>query len=155
MPPYFFKISMVAGRGGGPGVRTPPELPSGVCVKRKNPVRILSYGGWGEGGRQLLMTNSPGPPLNLQTRLRCWRRRRTRHAAAYGGCHLATRNELQLFPGPDSYALLYLLLGLLLLLSSLLSLLQLRELIAKQRPSDRRQSYHVVQLSSTTWTGVV
>ena len=32
-----------------------------------------------------------------------------RHAAGYGGQHLTTRNELPPFPGPDSYASLFLL----------------------------------------------
>jgi len=32
---------------GGPGVRTPPELPSGVRAKCKNPVRIFFLGGRG------------------------------------------------------------------------------------------------------------
>ena len=61
--------SGVAGRG-GPGVWTPPELPSGVHAKRKNLVRIFVEEVGGD--RQPLMTNLPGPPLNLQTRLRCW-----------------------------------------------------------------------------------
>ena len=43
-------ISGVAGRG-GPGVRTPPELPSGVHAKRKSPVRIFFVRG--RGGRGL------------------------------------------------------------------------------------------------------
>ena len=60
--------SGVAGQG-GPGVRTPPELP-GIHEKRKNPVRIFSYRVMGVGARQPLMTNSPGPLLNIQTRLR-------------------------------------------------------------------------------------
>ena len=34
-----------------------------------------------------------------------------RHTAACGGRQLATGNELRPFPGPDSYALLYLLLA--------------------------------------------
>ena len=46
---FVFLPSGVAGRG-GPGVRTPPELPSGVYAKRKNPVRILFVRGWGVGG---------------------------------------------------------------------------------------------------------
>ena len=41
--------SGVAGQG-GPGVRTPPELSSGVYAKRKNPVIIFSYRGVGVGG---------------------------------------------------------------------------------------------------------
>ena len=50
----------------------PPELPSGVHAKRKNPVIFFSYRGVGVGAGQPLMTNSPGPLLNLQTRVcRC------------------------------------------------------------------------------------
>jgi len=52
------KAGGVAGRGvQGSG---PPELPSGVHAKRKNPVRIFFP--TGGVGSCTLMTNSPGPP---------------------------------------------------------------------------------------------
>jgi len=55
-----------------PGGPDPHELPSSVDTKRKNPVNIFFERGEGGRGlyRQPLMTNSPGPLLNLQTRLR-------------------------------------------------------------------------------------
>ena len=56
--------------GGGSRGPDRPELPSGVRVRRKNPVIFFLTGGGGGGARQRLMTNSPGPLLNLQSRLR-------------------------------------------------------------------------------------
>jgi len=52
------------------------------------------------------------PVADLSTGQCCKYNRRWRqtwHAAVCGGRYLSTRNELRLFPGPDSYALLYLL----------------------------------------------
>jgi len=52
---------------GGPD---PPELPSGVHVKRKKSGENFFRTGGGGGAGQPLMTNSPGSLLNLRTRLR-------------------------------------------------------------------------------------
>jgi len=60
--------SGVGGWGGGPGVCT--RAAQWVHAKCKNPVRIFFVEGGRVGSRQPLMTNSPGLPLNLQTRLR-------------------------------------------------------------------------------------
>jgi len=63
--------SAVAGGWGESGPTDLPELPSGVHAQRTNPVRIFRTRGGG-GARQSLM-NSPGPLLNVQTRLHhCW-----------------------------------------------------------------------------------